>query len=267
MLTPERIKAPRVAVVYAAVDATGEAARAALATFKERAATVQTYAPLHPGFPKIAKSDDYPGMEPGKYFLLFGICPGGWENEFRQALDAALPVAYDYDSQEYLFKSTLVDGYGLQNSCPVTISHNDLGTMSASWMLPEQRFLTATAINSFHVTTPGQIRFRAAAFLFLSKGQLLDTITVQEPYPSPEEFRDQYGQLVTRTYDDCRAILQPTESKSFSFGCHVNRDDQDCWEKPFTGKTYSLSVSNDNKLSLESHTGTSGGSCKPKNSY
>src|SRR5690606_21650755 len=90
-LTPESIKRPRVDLVVTAEDKTGDKARAALARFADRANTVQHYAPLSPGFPKVIKSDDYPELEPGNYYLLFGICPGGSGQQMADVLDAALP--------------------------------------------------------------------------------------------------------------------------------------------------------------------------------
>src|SRR5690606_26376692 len=138
-LTPESIKRPRVDLVVTAEDKTGDKARAALARFQDRANTVQHYAPLSPGFPKVIKSDDYPELEPGNYYLLFGICPGGSGQQMADALNAALPPPYETIGVDLLMSTQTVGGYGLPRACPDSMNPSSLGAFITFWKLDNNR--------------------------------------------------------------------------------------------------------------------------------
>lgn len=266
-LTPEALKVPRVDLIYTAEDTTGDAARAALERFKDRVSTVQTYAPLAPGYPRVARSEEFAGLPAGKQFLLFAICPGGWARTLEGAFGAALPPPYDRAEAYIDFKHYTTDGLGLPRACPETGYPDALSIQFAPWKVEGDRLLTAAIVNSYDVTTPGELRFRAAAFLYAKDGALLDTITVQEPYSAPQRTRGRYAAEVTKSYGKCKSLVQSGSVPKFTFGCEVEWEDQECSVKPFEGKSYYIKVSDDHRLSLEVIPGTQSGRCKPKGGF
>lgn len=267
-LTPESIKRPRVDLVVTAEDKTGDKARAALARFRDRASTVQHYAPLAPGFPKVIKSDDYPELEPGNTYLLFGICPGGSGKQMAGSLNAALPPPYETIGIDLLMSTLTVDGLGLPRACPEAMNPSPLGGWTDFWKLDNDRVVGIALVDAVHMTTPGKPRLKGAAFLYTKDDQLLDTLLIEEPFPLTERIEGRYGTMIDVSYEDCRVVMQPTGRPHFSFGCYVDRGDQECSEKPFWGKSYKLNVTDNDKIRVESSSHTSsGGVCRPKSEF
>jgi hypothetical protein len=65
---------------------TEEAARDAIARWDREKIAVADLVSLAPGFPKVARAEDYPGLTPGTHAVLLGLCPasrleqeGGWK--------------------------------------------------------------------------------------------------------------------------------------------------------------------------------------------
>lgn len=93
LLTPERISEPRAELVIAAVDETGELARAELARWtKEKTAAAKGFLDLSPGYPKVVTYEDYPALPEGKHYLLLGICKGGRGVQLGEAINALFPM-------------------------------------------------------------------------------------------------------------------------------------------------------------------------------
>lgn len=269
LLTPERISSPRAQYVVGAEDETGDRARAKLARWDQKRETVDGYAPLSEGYPKVVKSDDYPGLPPGKYYLLFGVCANNKGAELASALQAVepLPLFVPIGGEDAWSRVYSVDGKGLTEACPPNLTgtprSGGQGAGSWYWILGDGKIITVGYVNSLNAAV-GQPYSKAGVFLFDKDGSVLDSKVIVEDVPRPETKRGRYSSRATVTYGVCEAKMwYQSPTPRVGFFCESFWGDQKCSSPGHRNVNYEF-AEEDGKLVVERQVlESNGASCRP----
>lgn len=260
-LTPQSIARPRAELVYTAEDTTGDAARAVLAGWAERKPAVDFVAPLAPGYPRIARSDEFPGLAKGKQFLLLGICRSEQGRRLQSLLMAVLPPRAD-DPKPLISTVHLhnVDGLGLPVACPAALTDEPATEFSGStWKdLPDGRVHGVIAAIDRSVAG-GEVFARVASLLFSKDLRVLDIATVEVKRPLDDYEPGKPGSHPTLRYDNCGAALHSAAS-AYGMGCDLYRGDKPCLGQPHRWTHSETFLVRGDELKVESSEGTREGS-------
>jgi hypothetical protein len=251
-LTPQRIARPRAELVYTAQDTSGDAARAALASWAEKKAAFDTIATLAPGYPRVARSDEFPELPKGNFFLLFAICRSRQGARLTDLLMQVYPPLPTDPRQDLsLVHYFNVDGLGLPLACPSNVT--SARSLDASGSLcgkdePNGNLVTWTALID-DSAAGGQALARVAAFLFSPDRHVLDAKTAVLERPLDGMVQGQYQPQTIRRYDKCRGTIGTTSGVAIS--CDVHVGDHPCLGRPDAwGISYSFSATQDQKLEM-----------------
>lgn len=264
-LTPASIGRPRAEIVVTAVDESGARAKAELARWSARKPGVEAIMTLAPGYPRIARSEEFKGAPPGKHFLLLAVCPSKQGQNAAQVLQGVFPRPPPDPMTGYDVELHNVDGQGLSNDCPpeVTAGSSPLGTTSMLVMLPNDRVMTIASVQD-DAATPGTPHNRFVAFLFSPEREVLDFKVGQVLKPVDLKQKGRFWPEATRRHDKCRAGVASDGTTRIGYSCEVYWSDYLCaGQKESWEVVHSFRATPEGKLTMTSSEGTRGGTlCK-----
>lgn len=256
-LTPERIGAPRAEYVVAAEDDTGERAKAELSRWAQKRATLSKFTALPSSYPQVIDSDDYPGLPPGRHFLLLAVCKAGRGETLTDVWKSVLiPDGTERWAKVQAFS---VPGEGLVEACPPNLTGTPTSTQggnSSSWSLDDGRRIAIAYVNSLNASEPGEIYSRAGAFLFDEDENVIDSVAFSEKVPPPTQGRGKYSSQATNTFGVCDGKMWLDDpNPSMGFFCESLWDDEKCSQPGYRKVNYVFRVEG-NKLAYDTKVAT-----------
>lgn len=256
-VTSAAVSRPMAQLVVAASDKTGELARRALAAYPARKVALDAVAPLAAGFPRVARSDDFPGLPKGEQFLLLGVCPSGQGDELAQLAPLIVPNTTPNKlepPEEFAVPFPyVVDATGLSANCASGLEGPALSRRQSSggeWALSNGRTLSIGYWGKKD-PAPGGPLARVALVLYDANGKTLDVMSFAESAP-PElkNVKGPFAPQANRKLGECEMRPgSPDEGKFFLWSCDVFWSDTTCPGKPDRVlKTINFEVTDDNHI-------------------
>lgn len=256
-ITPSALAKPMAQLVIAASDKTGELARRALAAYPERKVALDAVAPLAAGFPRVARSDDFPGLLTGEHFLLLGVCPSGQGDELAQLAQLIVPNTTPNKlepPEEFAVPFPyVVSAAGLRFNCASGLEGQALSRRQSSggeWALSNGRTLSIGYWGKKD-PAPGGALARVALVLYDANGKTLDTMSFAESAPTElKNVKGPFAARANRKVGECEMRPgSPDEGKFFLWSCDVFWSDTTCQDKPDRIlKTINFEVTDDNHI-------------------